>query len=152
VRRYHLTKSVDQLLPEGERAIHVAYLWRRHHWMPVYALASFVGLVAVASAVGVEGWSARLVLGVGGAAVATSATTHYWVLASTTSGLVLFRGSRIRQQAAELVERLPPSTRIDRIGGSMVSPEWAIGDQTFATSRSHDQELHRLAAGASGQT
>ena len=111
----------------------------------------FAGLVVVATLVEVEGWPARMVLGVGGAAIAISATSRYWVLAGTTSGLVLFRGSRVRQQATELVERLRPSTRLDRVSGSMLTAEWAIGDRVFAASRSHDHELRQLAAGAPGR-
>ncbi|MCP3988006.1 MAG: hypothetical protein GY724_02950 [Actinomycetia bacterium] len=146
MRRYYLTRSVNRLLPEGEHALQVAYVWQRHRWMPLYALASFIALIGVAIGVDIEGWAARLVIGAAGAAVAASATSNYWVLVATTSGLVWFRGSRIRQRAAELVRRLPPSTDLERVGGSMLASEWSIDGHVYAASRSQDQELQLLAA------
>ncbi len=146
MRRYYLTRSVNRLLPEGERALQIAYVWQRHRWMPFYALGSFIALVSVAIWVEIDDWTARLVIGAAGAAIAASATSNYWVLVATTSGLVWFRGSRIKQQAAELVRRLPPSTDLKRVGGSMLASEWSIDGHVYATSRSQDQELQRLAA------
>ena len=119
-------------------------MWNRHRWMPLFTAASFVALTGVATIVGFETWTLRLAIGLAGAAIAGSATTRYWVLAQTSTGLVWLEGSRIRHRAVELLLRLPPTTEIVRVGGTPLSYEWKIGDVSYSVARSYDLDLQAI--------
>lgn len=145
MRRQYLIRSVSRHLPAGERVLQVAFMWQRHRWMPLYTACSLVGLTVLATVVGFETWALRLAIGLAGAAIAGSATSSYWVLAQTSAGLVWLKGSRIRQRAVELVRRLPSSTEISRLGGSILAHEWRVDGQTYSVMRSYDSELQAMA-------
>lgn len=145
MRRRFLVRSVASALPTGERVIRVAFLWNRHRLMPVFTLGALASLTAVATIAGFETWTTRLAIGVAGAAVAGTATSDYWVLAQTSTGLVWLKGSRIRHRAVRLLTRLPVHTTMTRQGGTMLASEWMIADASYSATRSYDLDLQAIA-------
>ena len=110
-----------------------------------FVIVSFVALLLVATASGVETWWARIGIALAGAAVATNATTDYRILARTTEGLVLLESSRIRQYATELLERLDPDTTpLERLGGTLVASEWSVGSRHYTVARSSEPSMTQI--------
>ncbi len=145
MRRGFLIRSVQRLLRPDEALVDVVFMWARHRWMMPFTGLAFVGLVAVAAASGIVEWSVRLGLGVAGATVAAMSTTEYRVLAHTTGALVLCRAGRVRQVATGTIERLSADVTITRVGTTLVSSEWMIGDRRYTVPRNFGQAMEAVA-------
>jgi len=145
-RQRVLYESVRQLLDADERIDHVVYMSKRHRLMVPYVLAAFAGLGIVAFVVGIEQWSGRIGLGLAGAAVAAAATTDYRILASTSSGLVLFQSSRIRQFARKLLRRLDVDVEIAAVGGNLVMTDWLVDGDRYSVMKRFQQAMTAIAA------
>ncbi len=143
-----LLRSVQRRLDPGETVEMVAFMWRRHRLMPLYALAAFVALVGIASAVGFETWISRVAIGMAAAAIAANATTDYRALAQTSRGIVFLRASKIRQYAVEFSERLEADVTITRTGGTMLANDWIIGSQQFTVAKSSEAAMSAIAVGS----
>lgn len=140
-------KSVARRLGDDEQIVAVAFMWQRHRLMLPFAVAAALGVLVVSALVGFEGSVALAGLSVAGAAVAAMATTDYAVLARTGSGLVLMRGSRIRQTAVELSERLPASCEVESVDSTLVLSTWLVGDRYYTVPKSSESAMTRIAAG-----
>lgn len=145
MRKRVLLASVQKRLPNGQQALLAAYLWTRHRWMVPFAVLAFVALLLVATVAGFETWASRIGIGLAGAAVAGSATTEYRILAKTDRGFALLRCSRIRQYATELLEQLPPSTTLEKRGGTMLTTEWAVDGQVYTVAKSSEPAMSAMA-------
>jgi len=145
MRRVVLLRSVQKLLRDDEHVVEAAYLWSRHRLLLPFALGAFVLVAVVAALVGFGGWAAPVGLGLAGAAVAAMATTEYRVLAQTDRGFMLCRGSRVRQAATGLIERLPDDLELSLVGNQMVLTEWTVGDRRFSAPKASEQALVRMA-------
>lgn len=146
MRRAVLLRSVARVLGEGVTVYEAAYMWTRHRHMLLYASAVFLAFVLFAPVAGIDEWPTRLVIGLGGTAVAVTATTEYRVVAQTSDGLVLFRASRIRQVATQVKQRLEPGATLQPVGGTILAADWQVGDNRYTVSRSSEQAMNRMAA------
>jgi hypothetical protein len=72
-------------------------------------------------------------------------TTEYRVLAHTTGALVLCRAGRVRQVATGTIERLSADVTITRVGTTLVSSEWMIGDRRYTVPRNFGQAMEAVA-------
>lgn len=146
MRNQILAASVARLLPRGSELTEVAVMWQRHRLM-----LSFGAVVALVVGVGarVVGFpvSSSVGLAAAAAAVAATATTEYRVLASTTDGLHLLRGSRVRRAAVEYLHVLPERTTVELVGNQFVITEWRVGDDHYTVPRSSESAMTRIAAG-----
>lgn len=122
-------------------------MWSRHRWMIPYAAVAALAVFFTSEWAGFTEFSTRVALGFAAAAVAVNATTDYRVVARTARGLVLLRGSRIRQHAVEVITRLPKSTKIEPIGGTVLATDWIVGESVFTVPKSHERALERIAQG-----
>lgn len=146
MRKAALLRSIQRLLDEGERAVEAAYMWRRHRLLLPFGVAAFLGMTLVAAWAGAEDWPTRIVIGLAGFAVAVAATTDYRVVAQTSDGILLLRASRIRQVAKEILERLPFSTVIEPVGGTVLAADWRVAGQVYTVPRSSETAMERIAA------
>lgn len=121
-------------------------MWRRHRWLLPFGVAAAVLLVVVAILAGFESTGSLIAVGLAAAGVAAMATTEYRVLAKTSRGLVLLRGSRIRQAAVEMVERLPKGTKVRLVGNQYVMTEWAVGDRRYSVPKNSESAMTRIAS------
>lgn len=122
-------------------------MWSRHRWMIPYAAVTALAVFFTSEWAGFTDVSTRVALGFAAGAVAVNATTDYRVVARTTKGLVLLRGSRIRQHAVAVISRLPKNTKIEPIGGSVLATDWTVGEAVFTVPKSHERALERIAQG-----
>ena len=122
-------------------------MWSRHRWMIPYAAIAALAVFWTSEWAGFTEMSTRIALGFAAGAIAVNATTDYRVVAKTAKGLVLLRGSRIRQYAVSVIRRLPPNTRIEPVGGTVLATDWAVGDSVFTVPKSHERALERIAQG-----
>jgi hypothetical protein len=76
-----------------------------------------------------------------------NATTDYRVLALTDRGLVMFKSSRIRQYATGVLARLPRSTPIEVVGGTVLATDWRVGEATYTVPKSSERAIERIAQG-----
>lgn len=136
-----LYNSVRALLRDDERISHVAHMWTRHRLVLPYAALAFAALLVLGIVVGIEQWNSRIGLAVAGAAIAAMATTEYRVLALTTDGLVLLRGSRVRQRATELIKRLPDSTDVEPVGSNLVITDWSVETTVYSVMKRHQSAM-----------
>lgn len=142
MRESVLTSSVRALLPNDERIVALVHMWRRHRLMVPFVLASFTGVLVVAILAGFEEWSGRIGLALGAGALAAMATTEYRVLALTSDDdLVLFRSSRVRQKATELLVRLPESTVVEPAGTNLVITDWKVADHIYSVMRRYQSAM-----------
>lgn len=145
MRKRILLSSVQKRLRSGERAELAAYMWNRHRLMVPFLVASFIVLTAVATAAGFETWAGRVAIGFAGAAVAGTASTDYRILAKTDKGFVLLKSSRVRQYATQLIEQLPASTPLERVGGTMLATEWIVGERSYTVAKSSEPAMSAMA-------
>ncbi len=147
MRKATLLKSVRRLLGSGEEVHDAAFMWQRHRLMAPFAAVAFVALAFVATGVGWDEWPTRLAIGAAGAAVAVAATTEYRIVAATSTGLKLFRSSRIRQYAVEMIETLPGDADVIPVGGTWLVADWQVGDRVYTVPKSSEQAINRIASG-----
>lgn len=147
MRKAVMFRSVNRVLGTAERVLDAVYMWSRHRWMVPYAAVGFVAVFWVAEVAGFEDWSGRVALGFGGAAVAVAATTDYRIVASTTDGLYLFKASRIRHVAIELIDRLDRGIEMSPSGGTILATDWQIGQHRYTVTKSSEQAMQRIAGG-----
>lgn len=112
-----------------------------------YAILAAAAVFLTSEWAGFTEVSTRVALGFAAGAVAVNATTDYRVVAKTAKGLVLLRGSRIRQHAVSVITRLPNNTKIEPVGGTVLASDWAVGESVFTVPRSHERALERIAQG-----
>ena len=84
-------------------------------------------------------------LAVAAVGIAAASTTEHRVLAQTSRGLRLLRGSRIRQVAVELIGPLPDDTPIEMTGHRFVLSEWRVGDHDYTVPKSSEGAMTRIA-------
>ncbi len=148
MRRRVLFRSVQRLLPTD--TVHAAaMLWGLHpHVVPI-TVAAVVGVSAVGAFVGAEPATIVLVAIATGAATA-GLTREYRVLALTDDGFVIMRGSTIRLQAREVLERLPYSIEFRKAGGSLLTTEWRVAGRTYTVRREWEKAMEQMASRADG--
>lgn len=123
-------------------------MWRRHRWMVPYAGMAGVLVFLLAGGFGFGDIATRVAVGIAASAVAVNATSEYRILAATTEGLVLCRASRIRQYAVDISHRLPPSTTLAPVGGTVLATDWQVGDVgTFTVPKSSERAIGAIAHG-----
>ena len=122
-------------------------MWSRHRWMIPYAIVAAAAVFLTSEWAGFTEVSTRIALAFAAGAIAVNATTDYRVVARTTKGLVLLRGSRVRQHAVAVISRLPKNTKIEPVGGTVLASDWAVGESVFTVPKSHERALERIAQG-----
>lgn len=122
-------------------------MWSRHRWMIPYAIVAAAAVFFTSEWAGFTEVSTRIALAFAAGAIAVNATTDYRVVARTTKGLVLLRGSRVRQHAVAVISRLPKNTKIEPVGGTVLASDWAVGESVFTVPKSHERALERIAQG-----
>ncbi len=146
VRRRVLLRSVQRLLP-SEPLHGVAMLWRLHdRALPITVVAA-----VLAAVIGLAAGLDRVALALATAATAAAAaglTREFRVLALTDDGFVLLRGSTIRVQAKEVIERLGPRAEIIRLGGSLLTAEWRVAGRTYTVRREWERSMQEMASRA----
>lgn len=148
VRRRVLFRSVQRLLPT-ETVHAAAMLWRLHpHVIPI-TIAAVVGVTASGAAVGAAGATVALVA-VATAAATAGLTRTYRVLAVTDDSFVMMRGSTIRLQAREVLERLPHDIEVCKAGGSLLTTEWRVDGTTYTVRREWEKAMEEMASRANG--
>lgn len=145
MRRANLLRSIARLLDEGTELKDAAYMWSRHRWMIPYAVFAALAVFLTSEWAGFTETPTRVALGFAAGAIAVNATTDYRVLARTSRGLVLLKSSRIRQYATEVLERLPKSTTIEVVGGTVLATDWQVGDAVYTVPKSSEQAIQRIA-------
>ncbi len=119
-------------------------MWNRHRLMLPFALGAAVLLAILGVAVGFDSAGSLIALGLAAAGVAAMATTEYRVLALTSRGLVVLRGSRVRQAAVERLDRLPKTSAVKLVGSQFLMTEWQVGDRTFFVPKSSESAMTRI--------
>jgi hypothetical protein len=145
MRRAALFRSIAKLL--DEEVTEAAFMWTRHRWMVPYALIAAGVVFLTSDWAGFSEISTRVALGFAAGAVAVNATTDYRVLALTDRGLVMFKSSRIRQYATGVLARLPRSTPIEVVGGTVFATDWRVGEATYTVPKSSERAIERIAQG-----
>ena len=114
--------------------------------MVPYAGAAGTAVFLLAGGFGFGDLATRVAVGVAASAVAVNATSEYRILARTTEGLVLCRASRIRQYAVGISERLPQSTSLEPVGGTVLATDWQVGEiGTFTVPKSSERAIGAIA-------
>ncbi len=139
-----LFRSVQRLLPTD--TVHAAaMLWGLHpHVLPI-TVAAVVGVSALGLLAGAD-LSTTVLLAAATAAAAAGLTRDYRVLALTDDDFVLLRGSPIRLQAREVLERLPHRTELRKVGGSLLTTEWRVAGQTYTVRREWERAMEQMAS------
>jgi hypothetical protein len=144
MRQEVLWRSVRRILGTDEEILGVAYLWGRHRLLaPLVVLAALIGSGAAALA-GFTSVASIAAVALAAVAVAASVSTEYRVLAVTEGGLVLMRGGRVRQVATALIERLPDSTKVERVSSNLVISEWRVGTNRFSALRRFESTMSAI--------
>ena len=145
MRRATLLRSVARFVDAGTELHDAAFMWTRHRWMIPYAVVAALAVYAASEWAGFTETPTRVALAFAAGAIAVNATTDYRVIARTSRGLLMLKASRIRQYAVALIERLPPSTRIEPVGGTVFATDWQVGDAVFTVPKSSESAIHRIA-------
>ena len=145
MRRATLLRSVARLLDDGTELHDAAFMWTRHRWMVPYAVIAAGAVYLASQLAGFTETPTRVALAFAAGAIAVNATTDYRIVARTSRGLVMLRASRIRQYAVGVLERLPASTPIQAVGGTVFATDWQVGEAVFTVPKSSEGAIQRIA-------
>lgn len=144
VRQNILIRSVAKLLDDGEQVDRVVVMFTRHRWFLPYSILAGLALFAVATMTEIPGFGNRIVIGACGMAIAGLATTNYWVLAETSTDLVLCRSSRVRQYAKSIHERFPLDTDLEMVGSTVVTSDWRLDGLMYTLTKRWEATMREL--------
>jgi hypothetical protein len=140
-----LLRSIQGFLEPGERLYDAAFMWSRHRLAYAYAVGAFAGMLVVVTIAGFQQWPSRLAIAMVGGAVAITATTMYRVLASTSSGLVLLEGGRLRQVAKRRIRKLEPGAQVEIQRDTMITTDWRVGGTEYTVPKGSQRAMERIA-------
>lgn len=120
-------------------------MWTRHRYAYPSMIVVFLTVVGLAALLGFDTWVARVALGTAAAALATTATTNYWVLVQTDARLFLCRASTFRQ-VAKAYERDIAQSVIEPVGGTMLATDWSIDGIVYTVAKSSERAVQSMAA------
>jgi hypothetical protein len=122
-------------------------MWRHRPWMIAWAsLAAAVPFVAL-SLLGFGSMSSRVGVVLAVALLTTVAATDYRVVAQTVGPRnYLFRASRIRQVAVELLGDLSPNAEMEVVSTNLVLTDWLVDGERYTVPKSSQAAMSRLAA------
>lgn len=146
MRQRNLLRSVQRLLDDGEKVRAASYGYARHPWTIVYALAAGCAMFVLVGVLGGYTVQSRVLLGAIAAGIAVAATTEYRIFASTTSGLLILKGSRFRLTATSVLKRVGEEIEFVPVGGNLVTVEWRIDGVIYSVPKRADSELAKVLA------
>ena len=144
LRRELLLRSIDRHLGDDTSVRDAVVMWTRHRWFLPYALGAGILLWVVAAASDVEPLASQIAIGAAGAAVGAVATTNYWILADTTTGLALLRSSRIRQRATAFGRHVADDETIEMVGSTVITSDWRIDDVIYTLTKRWEATMRLL--------
>ncbi len=119
------------------------YMWHRTRlWLPFV-----IGTALVAAVVGLlAGFRTAntVVIAVGLAAVASAASTRYFVLARAGDTIALLSGSPIRRVARSLVRDDLTVAQIKASGNTLLATDWAVDEKIYTVPKSCDQDMQAI--------
>ncbi len=146
MRQRNLLRSVQRLLDDGEQIRAASYGYARHPWTIAYALAAGGAMFLLVGLLGGYSVQSRVLLGAIAAAIAVAATTEYRIFASTTKGLLILKGSRLRLAATSVLKRVDEETEFTPVGGNLITVEWRIDGVTYSVPKRADSQLAKVLA------
>ena len=146
MRQRNLLRSVQRLLDDEERVKAASYGYARHRWTLAYALLAGGAMFFLVDLLGGYSVQSRVLLGAIAAAIAVAATTEYRIFASTTSGLLILKGSRFRLTATSVLKRVGEEIEFVPVGGNLVTVEWRIDGVIYSVPKRADSELAKVLA------
>ena len=146
MRRTLLIKSAHGLLGPGVEITNAVYMWHRtRSWLPFV-----LGTAAVAFGVGLLlgfGVPNAVVIAVGLGAIASAASTRYFVLAKAGNTIALLTGSPIRRVARAVVRDDLTTSDITSSGNTLLATDWAIDDEVYTVPKSCEQDMQAIISG-----
>ncbi len=145
MRRTLLIKSAQDLLGDDHDVTNAVYMWHRTRlWLP------FVAAVAVFGFAGFWlfgfGVANSVVVAIGLAAVASAASTRYFVLARAGNMIALLSGSPIRRVARAVVRVDLAVSDIAPSGNTLLATDWQIDDNIYTVPKSCEQDMQAIIA------
>ncbi len=137
---------MQRLLDDEEQVKAASYGYARHPWTIAYALAAGGAMFFLVDLLGGYSVQSRVLLGAIAAAIAVAATTEYRIFASTTSGLLILKGSRFRLTATSVLKRVGEEIEFVPVGGNLVTVEWRIDGVIYSVPKRADSELAKVLA------
>jgi len=120
-------------------------MWRRANlWFPFTISAGLIVLVA-GRLFGFEGVNLVGVALLAGA-VASAASTRYFVLARTANSTLLLTGSPIRRVARAVARDDLTAGHIVAAGNTMLATDWSIDGEIYTVPKSCEQDMQAIIA------
>lgn len=143
MRRVLLIKSAQDLIGGDAEITNAVYMWHRTRlW-----LSYVVGTALVAFVCGWVlgfGFANSVVIAACLAAVASAASTRYFVLARAGDTIALYTGSPIRRVARSLVRTDLTTSDISASGNTLLATDWSIDDKTYTVPKSCEQDMQAI--------
>ena len=121
------------------------YMWHRtRSWLPFV-----LGTAVVAFTLGLLlgfGVPNAVAIAVGLGAVASTASTRYFVLARGGDTIALLSGSSIRRVARSLVRRDLTTAHITPSGNTLLATDWSIDGDIYTVPKSCEQDMQAIIA------
>lgn len=145
MRRALLIKSAQRVLGEGSTVSNAVYMWHRTNLWLAFVLAAAVVGFGVSRAIGIDGTDSVLI-GIGLGAIASAASTRYFVLARDGDAIVLMNGSPVRRVATKVVRKDLRPKDISPAGNTMLATDWMVGKKVYTVPKSCDQDMQAVIA------
>ena len=143
MRRTLLIQSVQLLLGSSHEVTNAVYMWHRTRlWLP-FVVATALGSLLI-------GWllnfgvANSVVVAAGLAAVASAASTRYYVLAKAGHTIALLTGSPIRRIARSLVRTDLTTSHITPSGNTLLATDWSIDEAIYTVPKSCEQDMQAI--------
>ncbi|MEL6891203.1 MAG: hypothetical protein AAFP84_06385 [Actinomycetota bacterium] len=146
MRRNVLLRSVQRLLPDGVTLHDAVFMWRRAPWMVGAVVVAVAVALAATTLAGYGSAGGRIMLSLAIGMIVAVLGTENRVLASTDRGLQLFRASRIRQVAVELLQPLDPDVSIEMVSSNLVLTDWSVDGDRFTVPKRSQEAMTAMAA------
>ena len=146
MRRALLIKSAQDLLGGNREVTNAVYMWHRSRlWLP-FVLATVIVALALGWLLSF-GFANSIVIAAGLAAVASAASTRYFVLAKAGNTIALLTGSPIRRVARAVVRDDLTTSDITSSGNTLLATDWAIDDEVYTVPKSCEQDMQAIISG-----
>ena len=146
MRRSLLLRSAQQFFGADIEVTNAVYMWHRtRSWLPFV-----LGTNAVTFGIGLLlgfGIQNAVLIAVGLGAVASAASTRYFVLARGGDTIGLLTGSPVRRVARSLVRLDLTIDHIAASGNTLLATDWSIDGEIYTVPKSCEQDMQAIISG-----
>lgn len=145
MRRALLIKSAQDLVGDDVEVVNAVYMWHRtRSWLPFVLITAAVTFgLGLLFGFGVPN---AVIIATALGAVASGASTRYFVLVRGGDTIALLTGSSVRRVARSLVRSDLTAANIKSSSNTLLATDWSIDEKIYTVPKSCEQDMQAIIA------